>query len=84
MEFGFITFPSLTAAQKAESLLRKSGIVCNVQRTPRYMQEQGCGYGLRIESQGLWDGISVLADHDIAYKRVYLQRKNGRMEEIGR
>ena len=48
MRFCYITFRSVTPAQKGEGVLRRAGVDCTMQRTPRWMEEQGCGYSLRL------------------------------------
>ena len=78
----FITLRSLTMAQKAESLLERNGINCSVQRAPRWMEEQGCGNGLRINCEDIQDSLVILKRNNIAYKRVYLRSENGKMEEM--
>ena len=39
-----ITFRSVTPAQRAEEVLRRAGVECSIQRTPKWMEEKGCGY----------------------------------------
>ncbi len=82
MKYCFITLRSLTMAQKAESLLRRYGINCSVQRAPRWMEEQGCGNGLRVDCEDIGECVSILKRNNIPYKRVYLRGENGKMEEM--
>ncbi len=82
MKYCFITLRSLTTAQRAESVLRKNGIVCSVQRTPRWMEEQGCGNGLKVGCADIEEALYVLKLNKISYKRAYLRGDNGRMEAI--
>ena len=51
MRVYFITVRSVTFGQRAEKVLRKGGIFCSLQRTPRWMEEQGCGYCLRLRGE---------------------------------
>ena len=37
-----ITFRSVTPAQRAEETLRRAGVECAVQRTPKWMEDKGC------------------------------------------
>ena len=78
----FITFRSVTFAQRGESELKRGGIPCNVQRTPRWMEEQGCGYSLRVRFLELEDVVALLKNHRISYRKVYLEGDNGAMEEL--
>lgn len=82
MKYCFITLRSLTMAQKAESLLERNGINCSVQRAPRWMEELGCGNGLRINCEDIQDSLVILKRNNIVYKRVYLRSENGKMEEM--
>ncbi|MBE6983486.1 MAG: DUF3343 domain-containing protein [Ruminococcaceae bacterium] len=82
MNYCFITLRSLTMAQKAETLLRRNGISCTLQRTPRWMEEQGCGNGLRVNCEDIEECVRLLKRNNIPYKRVYLRRENGKMEEM--
>lgn len=81
MKFYYITFRSVTFAQRGERLLRESGMRCTLLRTPRWMEEQGCGYCLRLWTADVKPAISLLQKHQIPFRRVYLQRKDGQLEE---
>ena len=74
-----ITFRSVTPAQRAEQLLRSVGITYNLGRTPRWMEEQGCGYSLRTTEPG---AVTILRNHNIPFRRVYRQGEKGGMEEV--
>ena len=41
MDTCLITFRSVTPAQRGENLLRREGITCSLQRTPKVLAEQG-------------------------------------------
>ena len=78
----YITFRSVTPAQRGESLLRKSGYRCVLQRTPKWMQENGCGYGLRLTTNEISDGMRLLDRAGVPYRKVYLLHPEGNTEEI--
>ena len=82
MRFFYITFRSITFAQRAESLLQHAGIACTLQRTPRYMEQQGCGYTIRVYEYALQQALRMLQQHKVAFRKVYLQLESGVMEEI--
>ena len=82
MRYCFITLNSLTMAQRAEGVLRRNGIRCNLQRSPRWMEEQGCGNGLRVDCEDLYKAVNTLQNNRIPYKRSYLRQEDGRMEEM--
>ena len=82
MKFCYITFRSVTPAQKGERILRRTGVNCDLQRTPRWMEEQGCGYSLRLNFADAIRGSAILRDNDIAFRKVYRQGEDGRFEEL--
>lgn len=81
MKFYYITFRSVTHAQRGEKLLNQRDIRCTLQRTPRWMEEQGCGYCLRVWTQEIGPAVELLREGRIPMRRVYLQRKDGLLEE---
>ena len=82
MRFFYITFRSVTYAQQGERLLKASGIRCTLQRTPRWMEEQGCGYALRVWASEIEPATALLTQRQIPLRRVYLQQKDGLLEEV--
>lgn len=74
-----ITFRSVTPAQRGEALLKKQGLYCTLRRTPRWMEEKGCGYSLLVKD-GM-GAVALLRNHQIPFRKVYLQ-KNDRVEEV--
>lgn len=82
MKFYYITFRSVTFAQRAERLLDGSGFHCSLQRTPRWMEEQGCGYALRIWTGDIQPAIRLLRQERILMKRLYIQGSDGQLEEL--
>lgn len=77
----FITFRSVTFAQRGESELKRAGIPCNVQRTPRWMEEQGCGYSVRLRCQDVTVAVELLKRRQVPYRKVYLHGEGGELEE---
>ena len=82
MKFYYITFRSVTFAQRGEALLNRNGIHCTLQRTPRWMEAQGCGYCLRLWTQELDRALMLLEEARIPMRRVYFQRSDGLLEEM--
>lgn len=81
MKYCFITFRSVTFAQRGESEMKRVGIPCNVQRTPRWMEEQGCGYSIRLRCQDVTVAVERLKGKQVPYRKVYLYGENGELEE---
>lgn len=82
MMTSFITFRSVTFAQRGEAVLRQAGVSCAVQRTPRWMEEQGCGYCIRLKQSEVGEAVRRLREQQIAFRKVYLRRESGSVEEM--
>lgn len=76
------TFRSLTAAQRARSVLAEGGIRAPVVRTARKMSANGCGYGIRIGSRDGIRALHLLRAGEIGYAHLYRVFQNGSMEEV--
>lgn len=82
MDKVFITFRSITLAQRGERALRAGGVDCTLIRTPRWMSDRGCGYCLRLRS-GTEDRARALLDRDrVPYDKIYAQSGDGTLEEL--
>lgn len=82
MKTYYITFRSVTPAQRGERLLRRGGFDCTLQRTPRWMEERGCGYCLRIRPGDALACLELLRGNGVGFSKVYAQQENGRVEEL--
>ena len=82
MKFYYITFRSVTFAQQGERSLQKHGIRCTLLRTPKWMEEQGCGYCLKLASSRTPEAVSLLRSSQIPFRKVYLFRAGGKLEEM--
>ena len=77
-----ITFRSVTYAQRGERLLNRRGERCSLKRTPRWMEEQGCGYSLRLQTDNIERAVTLLRGEQLPMRKVYLRREDGSLEEI--
>ena len=82
MRVYFITVRSVTFGQRAESVLRKNGVQCSLQRTPKWMEEQGCGYCLRLRTDDIMPAVRLLRAGQVPFRRVYVQGLDGEIEEV--
>ena len=82
MRYYYITFRSVTYAQQGERLLKGSGFRCALHRTPRWMEEQGCGYSLRLQTGNIARAVSMLRGEQLPLRKVYVQRDDGGLEEV--
>lgn len=67
-----ITFRSITFAQKGERLLKRNGIDCLMQRTPKELSERGCGYCLRLRGADAAKAVEILKENRITYVKIYI------------
>ena len=82
MKWCLITFRSVTPAQRAEKLLMDKRVQCTLQRTPRWMQEQGCGYSLRLAAGSVVQAVALMEQGKLAYRKVYCAGAQGKWEEM--
>lgn len=75
-----ITFRSVTFAQRGERLLKELGYPVALRRTPKWMEEQGCGYSLMVKTGDISAAAAALRARQLPLRKVYVQRENGRLE----
>ncbi len=73
----YITFRSITYAQRAQILLERQGIRTYLLRTPRAMAKGGCGYSLRT---GEARTVEALREAGIPYLALW-RMENGEPED---
>ena len=81
MRFYYITFRSVTFAQRGEQLLQRAGIRCTLLRTPKWMEQQGCGYSLRLWTPDVKPALQLLRQEQVSFRKVYIQGRDGQLEE---
>ena len=81
MKFYYITFRSVTHAQRGERVLQNAGIRCTLQRTPRWMEVQGCGYSLRLWTADAALAVGALRQVGVPLRKIYVQMEDGILEE---
>ncbi len=64
----YITFRSITYAQRAQRLLGNQGIRSYLYRTPKAMAKGGCGYSLRTNTA---DAVTALQQAQLPYLQVF-------------
>lgn len=82
MKFYYITFRSVTFAQRGERVLTEAGIHCSLQRTPKWMESKGCGYALRLWTHSAEDVLSRLRRSGVPVRKLYRQEPDGQLEEV--
>lgn len=82
MDVYLITFRSVTYAQRAERVLSQAGMRCSVQRTPRWMEEQGCGYSVRVQTAQPEQAAALLRQAQLPMRKLYIRHPDGELEEV--
>ncbi len=77
-----ITFRSVTYAQRGEQVLRSARYRCSLGRTPRWMEEQGCGYALWVWCESIENVLYLLRRDGIPLRRIYVQGQDGSLEAV--
>ena len=54
----------------------------SVQRAPRLISKEGCGYCVRIAERRLTDALTVLRREGMSPKQVFLQTAEGEYSEV--
>lgn len=82
MDHCLITFRSVTPAQRGDILLRRAGFKCSLRRTPRWMEERGCGYSVQVRAADVYDCVALLRGNKVLFRKVYSMREDGTVEEL--
>ena len=78
----YMTFRSITHAQRGAGALLDAGIPCTMARTPQALAVRGCGYSLRF--RGDWTAAGrILRQQGILYSKIYRQDPAGTFREVG-
>jgi len=82
MEECYISFRSVTFAQRAEAILKREGYHCYLQRAPKWMGQRGCSYALRVRQEIVPLCVAALQRERAVFSKVYCQYADGRREEL--
>lgn len=77
-----ITFRSVMPAQRAEDALHRAGVECTLQRTPKWMEEKGCGYSVRLNCTDVMAAALLLRQAGIGFRKAYALGDSGMPEEL--
>ena len=80
MKTCFITFRSVTFGQRGQRLLESVGIHCALQRTPKALEEQGCGYCLRLQEKDCTRAMALLRANQVPFRKLYRQQGESLVE----
>ena len=76
------TFRSVTFGQRGARLLTRISHRCVRQRTPKWMEQQGCGYSLRIKTEDIIPVVELLRENGVPLLNIYAQCPDGNLEEL--
>lgn len=82
MEWYYITFRSITPAQRGERLLKQKNVDVALMRAVRQLSAEGCGYSLRLRPEYGGRALELLREHEIPFRRVYHQDAAGGFREL--
>ena len=82
MKSYLVTFRSVTLAQRGEQALARAGYRPRLRRTPRWMEERGCGYGVEVKLAALEEGLRLLRSQQLSWGRIWQMKPGGEMEEV--
>ena len=71
MRMNFITFRSVTPAQRGQRVLQQAGIETVLLRTPKWMEERGCGYCLRLRQEDTKWAVDLLRQGKLSFSKVF-------------
>lgn len=77
MSFCFITFRSVTFAQSGQRSLRRAGIETTLRRTPKGLEQRGCGYCLQLRQSAALQAVDQLRREKIEFGKLYILREDG-------
>lgn len=78
----FFTFRSVTTAMRGSRILEGIGISSITVRTPKRLQQQGCGYSLRVRGDDAARAKQALEQAEIHYSRIYRKDASGQWQEV--
>lgn len=82
MKVCYVTFRSITYAQRGQTVLQKRGIYGEVVRTPRPMNPRGCGYSVRLRQREVEMALQILDEMHVPYETAYCRSRDGELEEV--
>ena len=78
----YFTFRSVTTAMRGSRILEAMGIRSLTVRTPKQLQQQGCGYSLRVRGDAAARARQALEQAEIQYSRIYRKDESGQWREV--
>ena len=81
MDHELFTFRSITRAQLALRYLQAADVNASLQRTPKSLAQEGCGYAIRVRAGDR--AAMIFAQNAVQYQKRY-GYLNGKYREVAR
>ncbi len=78
----YFTFRSVTAAMQGNRVLERAGIPAVLSRSPKALQQQGCGYCLRLGERHFFGAKDALLQAEADFIKIYLKTQRGQWQEV--
>lgn len=78
----YFTFRSMTQAQRAVGVLQQAAIYAVLERTPRAISPQGCGYAVKVLRGDVYRAANALRSALVFYEKCYQFSPGGRAKEV--
>ena len=69
MEQYYVSFRSVTYAQKGQRALEQEGLHCILQRAPKWMNMRGCGYAIAVKDPQT--AVRILKEKKAPWEKIY-------------
>lgn len=77
----WISFRSITHAQRAVRLLERDGITATASRAPQGLNPKGCGYAVVIRKR-LDDAVRIITGAGLTHGRLWERQESGEFREV--
>ena len=81
MDSYWITFRSLTHAQRAARLLERSGLTVTLVKAPQALSDSGCAYALTLRRRPE-EALALLRKNNMRLGRAFRRDAEGSFEEV--
>ncbi|MBR3473882.1 MAG: DUF3343 domain-containing protein [Oscillospiraceae bacterium] len=77
----WISFRSLTYAQRAAAQLERKGVTATIVRLPQQLSKRGCGYAVIVRGR-LRQAADFLGEARITWSQVFQRLESGEFQEV--
>ena len=77
----WISFRSLTYAQRAERILERKGISAALVRLPQGVSKKGCGYALILRTRAK-EALEILETQNLSWGQSFERLESGEYREV--